>query len=67
VEGVVAVVVDIGKMSKSKLYECPICRLKYKEKKWAKKCEEWCKKFHSCNLEITRACYKECKTKMKAK
>ncbi len=36
------------------LYQCSICKLWYKEKKWAKKCKAWCKKHKSCNLEITR-------------
>ncbi|MDP2672352.1 MAG: hypothetical protein Q8O84_00885 [Nanoarchaeota archaeon] len=37
-----------------KTYKCKECNFKYKEKKFAKKCEEWCKKNHSCNLEITK-------------
>lgn len=36
-----------------KLYECPECHLKYKQKEWAEKCEAWCKEHQSCNLEIT--------------
>lgn len=36
------------------LYQCPECGLKYKEKEWAEKCERWCKKHKSCNLEITK-------------
>lgn len=39
---------------KNKLYKCPACGLKYKEQEWAEKCEEWCKKHKSCNLEITK-------------
>ena len=39
--------------SQSPLYECPECKLGYREKKWAKACEAWCKEHHSCNLEIT--------------
>lgn len=39
---------------KNKPYKCPECKLLYKEKKWAKKCEAWCKEHKSCNLEITR-------------
>ena len=35
-------------------YQCPKCGLKYKEKEWAEKCEAWCKKYKSCNLEITK-------------
>lgn len=37
-----------------KLYQCPICGLKYKEKQWTEKCENWCLKYKSCNLEITK-------------
>lgn len=35
-----------------KLYQCEECGLKYSEKEWAEKCEAWCKKYKSCNLEI---------------
>jgi len=35
-----------------KLYQCPECGLYYKEKEWEEKCEAWCKKYKSCNLEI---------------
>ncbi len=33
---------------------CDDCKLKYKEKNWAEKCEEWCLAHHSCNIAITR-------------
>jgi len=36
------------------LYECIECHLKYEDKKWAQKCEEWCKKTSSCNLDIIK-------------
>ena len=39
--------------NQQKLYECPECYLKYKDEKWAEKCEAWCRERHSCNLEIT--------------
>ncbi len=39
---------------KAKLYQCKICHLKYNEKKWAKKCQSWCKKHKSCNIEILK-------------
>ncbi len=32
---------------------CEECKLKYIEKDWAEKCENWCKEYKSCNLEIT--------------
>ncbi len=39
---------------KQRLYQCNICKLNYKEKEWAEKCEDWCRKYKSCNLAITR-------------
>ncbi len=39
---------------KEKLFVCEECELLYKDKHWAKKCENWCKKNKSCNLEITK-------------
>ncbi len=38
----------------AKTYACPICKLKYKEKEWAKKCEAWCNEHQSCNLDIIK-------------
>jgi len=46
------VVKEVKKGSK-KLYVCEVCGLKYGEKVWAEKCEEFCFKHHSCSLEIT--------------
>ena len=37
-----------------KHFYCEVCRLIYKERAWAEKCEDWCRKYKSCNLEITR-------------
>jgi len=42
------------KEREKRLYQCPECGLWYREKKWAKKCENWCKKHKSCNLEIIK-------------
>jgi len=43
------------KINKNKnLYQCIICKLWYKNKNFAKKCEIWCKKNKSCNLEIIK-------------
>ncbi len=39
---------------KDVLYKCHECGFWYKEEKWAEKCEAWCKKHKSCNLEITK-------------
>jgi hypothetical protein len=33
---------------------CEECKFKYEDKSWAEKCEAWCKKYKSCNLEITK-------------
>jgi len=40
--------------AKPKLYQCPECGLHYTSKAVAKKCEAWCSKYKSCNLEITK-------------
>ncbi len=37
-----------------KIYKCNICGLKYKEEELAKRCENHCKKYHACSLEITK-------------
>ncbi len=34
------------------LYQCEECLLKYEDAEWAEKCEAWCKKTNSCNLDI---------------
>ncbi|NHJ14933.1 MAG: hypothetical protein EAX95_14725 [Candidatus Thorarchaeota archaeon] len=34
------------------LYQCEECELLFTEEGWAKKCEEWCKRNKSCNIEI---------------
>jgi hypothetical protein len=41
-------------MRKGKLYECKECGMKYNDKELARKCETWCKKHKSCNLEIIK-------------
>jgi len=47
------------KEREKRLYQCPECGLWYREKKWAKKCENWCKKHKSCNLEIIKHAIKK--------
>ena len=37
------------------LYKCQECGLHYEDEATAKKCEEWCSKYKSCNLEITKS------------
>jgi rubredoxin len=39
---------------KTSLYKCPECGFLYEEKKWAEKCEAWCKEHKSCNIEIAK-------------
>ncbi len=34
------------------LFQCAACKMRYKDKKWADRCFEWCTEHHSCNLEI---------------
>ena len=36
------------------LWICEQCKFKYKTNKLAKKCEDWCTKYKSCNLELTK-------------
>ena len=36
------------------LFICEVCGLGYLEKEIAEKCEEWCTKTGTCNLEITK-------------
>jgi len=33
-------------------YQCSECGMRYKELEWAQKCEAWCAKHKSCNLDI---------------
>ncbi|MCM8826375.1 MAG: hypothetical protein NC904_02535 [Candidatus Omnitrophica bacterium] len=40
-------------------FACEKCGLLYKEKIWAEKCEKWCSKNKSCNLEITKHAIKD--------
>lgn len=42
-----------------KTFACPVCKLKYEEEDWAKKCEAWCTEHKSCNLEIIQHASKE--------
>ena len=34
-------------------YQCEECKLFYRDREWAEKCEIWCKENKSCNIEIT--------------
>ena len=35
-----------------KLYICKVCGLAYKERIWAEKCQDFCKKYGACSIEI---------------
>jgi hypothetical protein len=41
------------------LYKCAECKMVYKNRNWAVKCEGWCKKNKSCNLEIIKHALKK--------
>ncbi len=41
------------------VYTCPECKMRYHDKETARKCEEWCKKNKSCNLDIIKYAIKE--------
>ena len=45
--------VGIIRKDKTTYYRCEECKFAFEGRKFAKKCEEWCKKNHSCNIEIT--------------
>ncbi|HLC51262.1 MAG TPA: hypothetical protein VJH90_02710 [archaeon] len=36
------------------IFKCKICGFTYRDKKWAEKCEAFCKKHDSCSTEITK-------------
>lgn len=37
-----------------KLYTCKECGFSYKDKKLAARCQEWYRKYKSCNTEIIK-------------
>ncbi len=36
------------------LYPCEACGFTYEQKEWAQKCQQWCRQYQSCNLDITQ-------------
>ena len=36
------------------VYACSECNMKYRDEATAKKCEAWCRKNKSCNLDIIK-------------
>ena len=37
-----------------KYFQCESCGFLYEDKELAQKCEDFCNKYHSCSLEITK-------------
>ena len=46
-------VVEIDKR-RMKLFQCEICKFNYMEMSMAEKCQDWCEKYNSCNLDIIK-------------
>ena len=42
------------KKNQPTIFICEECGAAYQEKRWAAKCEVWCKQYNSCNLEILK-------------
>jgi predicted Zn-ribbon and HTH transcriptional regulator len=42
------------KAEDAKAYVCQECGLHYEDEQITKQCQEWCAKYKSCNLEITK-------------
>ncbi len=34
-------------------YKCEECGFHYNDRKWAERCQKWCIRHKSCNIEIT--------------
>jgi hypothetical protein len=45
--------------TKDNQFQCQECNMLYKTKDIAQKCEDWCKKNHSCNIDIIKHAIKE--------
>jgi len=39
---------------KKTYYLCEECAFAYRNQELAQQCEDWCKKYNSCNLDITK-------------
>lgn len=37
-----------------KHFQCNECKFIYKDRKWAEKCQSWCSKNYSCNIDIIK-------------
>ena len=36
------------------LFQCEECKLTYRDRETAEKCQAWCREHNSCNLEIIK-------------
>jgi hypothetical protein len=41
-------------MSHEKSFECPECGLHYNDEATTKQCEDFCKQYQACSIEITK-------------
>ena len=41
-------------MTMERIYACKECGLRYKDKEWAERCEDFCKRYKQCSLEIIK-------------
>lgn len=41
------------------IHTCEVCGFGYIEKEYAQQCEDHCRKYHGCSLEITRHAVKK--------
>ena len=39
-------------MTEEQIYQCPICKLHYRDEKLAQQCQEFCGAHNACSLEI---------------
>lgn len=47
------------RVSNGILYVCERCGLRYREKEWADKCEDFCTRYNACSIEITKHAIKD--------
>ena len=51
--------VKLVEIDGKKYYVCEDCKLIFKDKSWAEKCQAWCELHKTCNIEITKHSNKE--------
>lgn len=47
------------KASDGTLYVCERCRIRYRERTWAEKCEDFCSRYNACSIEIVKHAVKD--------